>query len=316
MSYIVNFAYARHALVAALRHLNARPGDLVAIPEFICRDVLASLHHAGVQPSFYPVGRDLRPLDSSIDDSIHFVLMVNYFGFPQNVSEFRSKWPNAQIIEDNAHGYLSRDENGVNLGTRTEAGITSCRKTILLPDGAMLHTASPSDTRVNSVVESRILSLGFIIRATSSRLERTTGLPFNYVLRAMLRAVRKARTGQTLPRPDDMAEIELPAEIRMSRVALKILEKVDDEQEIQRRRRLFESCLEVASRNGVDAIFGELPTGCAPYGFPFVAHTQIPALEEFARRQHCEVIGWPDLPNAISVPSDHFYRNVRVVNFL
>ena len=316
MSHNVNFAYARHALVAALRHLDARPGDLVAIPEFICRDILASLRHVGVLPRFYPVGRDLRPLDSSIDESIHFVLMVNYFGFPQNVSEFRSKWPNAQIIEDNAHGYLSRDEDGMELGTRTEAGITSCRKTILLPDGAILHTASPSDSRVNSVVESRNLSLGFIIRATSSRLERTTGIPFNYVLRTMLRAARKTRTGEALPRPDDRAEIELPNDIHMSREALNILEKVDNEQEIQRRRTLFESCLEIATINGVDAIFSELPTGCAPYGFPFIAHTQTPALEKFARRQHCEVIRWPDLPNAVTVPDGHFYRNVCVVNFL
>ena len=316
MSNNVNFAYARHALVAALRHLNARQGDFVAIPEFICRDILASLHHIGVLPRFYPVGRDLRPLDSSIEESIHFVLMVNYFGFPQSVSEFRSKWPNAQIIEDNAHGYLSRDENGIELGTRTEAGITSCRKTILAPDGAILHISSRSDNHLNDVVESRNPRIGFTIRATSSRLERSTGIPVNYVLRTILRAMRKARTGVALPRPDSRAEVELPNHIHISRRALKTLQKVDIEREIQRRRKLFQDCLDVASRNGVDAIFDQLPTGCAPYGFPFIAHGRVAALERFARRQHCEVIEWPDLPDAISVPADHFYRNTQVVNFL
>jgi hypothetical protein len=29
-----------------------------------------------------------------------------------------------------------------------------------------------------------------------------------------------------------------------------------------------------------------------------------------------EVIHWPDLPDAVSVADDHFYRNVWVVNFL
>jgi len=29
-----------------------------------------------------------------------------------------------------------------------------------------------------------------------------------------------------------------------------------------------------------------------------------------------EVIHWPDLPDAVQVPEDHYYRNVWVVNFL
>lgn len=316
MSHNVNFAYARHALVAALQHLGARSGDLVAIPEFICRDVLASLHHVGAQPHFYPVGRDLRPLTSSIDESTRFVLMVNYFGFAQNVSEFRLIWPNAQIIEDNAHGYLSRDETGMDLGTRTEAGITSCRKTFLLPDGAVLHTASQPEHQFLSVVDSRNPPLSFTVHALATRFERATGIPFNFALRAIRRAVRKARTGSTLPRSDERSETELPHDVHMSRVALRILESINEDQEIQRRRQLFRDFSDFASSNGVEAVFGELPPGCAPYGFPFFARTPLPALERFARHHHCEVISWPDLPGAISVSADHFYRQVRVVNFL
>lgn len=316
MSSNVRFAYARHALVAAFRHLGARPGDVVAIPEFICRDVLASLHHVDVRPHYYPVGRDLRPLNSSIEESIPFVLMVNYFGFPQNIDEFRLKWPNAQIIEDNAHGYLSRDEHGLELGTRTEAGVTSCRKTILSPDGAILYTLSQFDTEDDFTIDSRRPSLGFIARASASRLERATGVPVNFVLRSTLRALRKARTGSSLPRPDEQSEYALPRDVLMSHEALKILERVDSECEVNRRRQLFEECMEIASKEGVEGIFKKLPKGCAPYGFPFFAPTPVPSLDRFARRKHCEVIGWPDLPSAISVPADHFYRHVRVVNFL
>jgi hypothetical protein len=29
-----------------------------------------------------------------------------------------------------------------------------------------------------------------------------------------------------------------------------------------------------------------------------------------------EIIRWPDLPDAVSVADNHFYRNVWVVNFL
>lgn len=316
MPLTATFAYARHALVAALRHLGARPGDVVALPEFICRDVLASLHHVGVRPHYYPIGRDLRPLDSSIDKTTRFVLMVNYFGFPQNVSEFRMKWPNAQIIEDNAHGYLGRDEFGIDLGSRTEAGITSCRKTIMLPDGALLRIASDGDQLISDTIDARTPPLSFRIRSLSSRLERASDIPINFALRTMLRAIRKGWTGSSLPRSDDRSETELPKDVYMSRLASKILGNVDRDREVERRRRLFREFLSFASDHNVRSVFNELPAGCAPYGFPFFAESSIPSLEQFARRQHCEVIRWPDLPRAVSVSADHYYRLVHVVNFL
>ena len=41
-SSISYFAFARHALVEALRQSGIGNGDRVALPGFICRDVLAS----------------------------------------------------------------------------------------------------------------------------------------------------------------------------------------------------------------------------------------------------------------------------------
>jgi len=310
------FAYARHALVAAFRHLGARPGDAVAIPEFICRDVLASLHDGGLRPHFYPIGRDLRPMGSLTDEESRFVLMVNYFGFPQKVSEFRTRWPNAKIIEDNAHGFLSRDEHGAELGTRTEAGITSCRKTIMVPDGALLHLSNKGGQDLIDIVDPRTPPLSFMVRSLASRLERTSGIPINIALRTMLRVARKLRTGSTLPLSDDRSETELPEVVHISHTALKILEKLDRDREVARRRSLFQEFSAFASNIGVQAVFDELPAGCAPYGFPFFAQSPISSLERFARRQHCEVISWPDLPRAISVSTDHYYRNVHVINFL
>lgn len=316
MSNTTRFAYARHALVAALEHLGAQTGDLVEVPEFICRDVLASLHKVGVRPRFYPVGRNLRPLGSKVDTSSRFVLMVNYFGFPQDVNAFRLRWPNAKIIEDNAHGFLSRDHSGIELGTRTEAGITSCRKTILLPDGAFLHTPSQFDSDDTNDLERRPVPLGFVIRSSASRCERATGIPINSALRRALRAVRQVRTGSPLPRSDVWTESILPRDIRMSHAAFDILKKVDHSKEVERRRRLFNECAVFASEHTVEVIFRNLPHGCAPYGFPFIAPVSNSSLAQLARRLHCEIIEWPDLPTAITVPSDHFYRQVRVINFL
>ena len=313
---VIRFAYARHALVAALKHLDAQSGDIVEVPEFICRDVLASLQKVGVQPRFYPVDRKLRPLGSSVNTSSQFVLMVNYFGFPQNVAEFRSRWPNAKIIEDNAHGFLSRDQSGIDLGTRTDAGITSCRKTILLPDGAFLHTATESELDHSDVLERRPVAFGFFVRSSASRCERATGIPINSALRETLRLIRRVRTGSPLPRSDSRAESTLPKDVHMSSAAFKILNRVDRVEEVERRRRLFYQCADFASELNVEAIFWDIPNGCAPYGFPFIADNSSPLLKRLARRLHCEIIRWPDLPSKIVVPADHFYNQVRVINFL
>ncbi len=69
------------------------------------------------------------------------VLAVNYFGFAQDLAPFREycSRTGATLIEDNAHGFLSKDTSGVLLGTRADLGITSIRKTFRLVNGAALY---------------------------------------------------------------------------------------------------------------------------------------------------------------------------------
>lgn len=310
------FAYARHALVAALHELGARPGDSIAVPELICRDVLASFHHVGVRPSFFEVGRDLQPSRPTAGDEAQFVLMVNYFGFAQSIEKIRAMWPTAQVIEDNAHGFLSRDEFGRELGTRTEAGLTSCRKTLRIPDGAWLYTAKDENDSVVEESEHRTTSANFRMRLIASELERQTGIPINTALRMMLRAGRRLATGSSLPKSDALTETHLPNNVRISQSSLKTIKAVDALQEVNRRRELFFKSLSFAHKHGVDPVFVDLPEGLSPYGFPFYSPLPKTPMTRFALRHHCEVISWPDLPSAVVVSNDHHYRQLRVVNFL
>src|SRR3569623_1184814 len=135
------YSLARHALVAGLRLYGIGQGDKVLLPEFICRDVLGALAAVGAQPVWYPVGPDLQPSRAPSEwPDARAVLAVNYFGFPQPLDPFRdyAAKQGAVLIEDNAHGFLSRDESGHWLGTRGDLGISSLRKTLLMSDGAML----------------------------------------------------------------------------------------------------------------------------------------------------------------------------------
>ncbi len=139
------YAYARQALVEALRLANVLAGDEVLVPALICKDVLSSIHTVGANPVFYQVDKTLAPVSLPHTPLIKAVIAVNYFGFPQDLeifSEYCHKF-SVKLIEDNAHGYLSANVDGVLLGNRAPLGITSIRKTIRIPDGARLHVSDP-----------------------------------------------------------------------------------------------------------------------------------------------------------------------------
>lgn len=159
------------------------PGCEVLLPAFICRDVLASINHLGASAVFYQVDRSLSPLELVKRDSIKAVIAVNYFGFPQDLEPFISyaNETGVGIVEDNAHGWLSKDSEGRLLGLRTAVGITSFRKTIRVVDGAVLHVSdhannSVSPQQVNTNID--LLPLAFRIRRFSARIERKSGIPF------------------------------------------------------------------------------------------------------------------------------------------
>jgi hypothetical protein len=310
------FAFARHALVAGLRHIGIQPGDEIGVPEVICRDVLSSLHAVDAIPRFFPVDEDLRPAGCGSANQARAVLMVNYFGFPQRISDFSGLWPEATLIEDNAHGFLSEDSHGIQLGSRTEVGITSFRKSIRVPNGAFLSTQTDLDSALHAPMSTERPSAGFILRSLTANFERKTNLPLQQLSRFAVRSIRKFRTGSALPPSSNISESELPSTKSMSQQTLKKLMALNEEGEIARRRNLFTEFAFAAKSLEVKPVFNALPTGCAPYGFPFFSSKVPETMMRVARQHHCEVISWPDLPSGVSVPQDHFYRQLYVVNFL
>lgn len=101
------FSLGRHALRAGFSALGVGKGDLVLMPAFICRDLLAAVHAVQAEVLFYPVDEHLVPHSLPVDDRVKAVLSVNYFGFPQALDLLRDYCTNsgAALIEDNAHGF-------------------------------------------------------------------------------------------------------------------------------------------------------------------------------------------------------------------
>lgn len=317
------FSLARHALTEALRVAGIGPGDAVLLPELLCRDVLASLSEVGATPRWYPVGEDLTP-DGTPDawPDARAVLAVDYFGFPQPLEPFRAyaQRTGALIIEDNAHGFLSRDEAGRWLGTRGHLGIFSLRKTLPLADGAALLAGSAELTgRLRG--QAAPMGPGYAPGATrKAKLRRTpaVGVELAAATTGLVRALRRLRTGHAIPPPDREAETSIPHPPAPHAGLADGLAVLDVQHEINRRRDLYRSAERAARAIGIEPLFCGLPPLVAPYGFPFRTGSDEARrdMTRWAARRGLDLIRWPDLPDALAASAPAHYRNLYLVNFL
>ena len=138
------FAYGRTALKYGIIILGLKRDDEVLIPEYICDVVLQPFNQLGIQYSFFHVNEDLSvdwlDIKKKINNNTKAIIMVNYFGQPQEVEKYLSfcKSNNLFLIEDNAHGH-GGIYNKKPLGTFGDIGISSPRKNFSINFGGILY---------------------------------------------------------------------------------------------------------------------------------------------------------------------------------
>ena len=112
------------------------------MPE-ICERINFKVH-------WYRLNKELRPVNLSETHACRAILAIHYFGFPQNLRPFKKYCENtgAILIEDAAHSFLSRDENGKELGHESDFCLFSFRKTLFIPNGAGLKVSKKWKTKV------------------------------------------------------------------------------------------------------------------------------------------------------------------------
>ena len=315
------FSLARHALAEALRAIGIKSGDSVALPEFICRDLLSSIHHLGAKVIYYPVNESLIPIQFPTESEIKAIIAVNYFGFAQQLEPFFEycRISSAVLIEDNAHGFLSSDENGSMLGTRATFGITSIRKTIRIADGASLSINDPKYIdRVSPQLPSKShKELRQSIIRIFATIDRQIHLPILRIMRILARQFRKITTGAALPVSNPGSEYEPLTISGPYKSSLRVLARLNTKKEQARRRHLYKE-LEIALGNlPLRPVYPSLPTGTIPYGYPFFSDDKTAKLAgKITRRFGVEIIKWPDLPSSIEHGAPLHYKNVWLVNFL
>lgn len=313
------YALARWALVDGLRACGVSAGDCVMVPGLICREVLASINCVGATPAFYPVSPQLcAGFDPGVLGQSKAVLAVNYFGFPQELGRFRQycERTGAVLIEDNAHGLLSRDENGQLLGSRGDIGIFSFRKTIAVPAGGALvlngGQITPPDLSSISALSTR-----YRLKQAFRPVTRQLGAPVTLGALEMFRHVRRLLTGHAVPRSLPDAEEHVPAPPNPCELISGPLTVAVPALEASRRRALFDLAARLVNGSSAVPVFERLPDHVVPYGYPlFASPARAPALAATLRRHGLSLVPWPDLPAAIAPSAPEHYRDLMVVPFL
>jgi hypothetical protein len=319
------FSFARRALVEALQIAGVGAGDAVALPALICREVLSALYAVGAKPVFYPVGRRLTlDLPPATVPPAMAILAVNYFGFAQSLAPFQEycNRTGAVLIEDNAHGLFSRDEQGALLGSRGDLGLFSLRKTIPVPEGSVLalnNKKAGTRLRAQDPFEERRDPAVFQLKNGVRRLVPLLGHRTVHRLISLRHGIRRALTGSLLPLSDPRSEERLPSPARPAAFLARPLRSGDPVKEALRRRELYGMVDRFFKHAGLDLepVHPSLPEQTVPFGYPFyVTPVAYPPLHAALGQLGLFDFHWPDLPNAIQDKAPAHYQQLRVVSFL
>lgn len=306
------FSLARYGLLSFIEQLELNKKIKVLLPEFICRDVLAPFNQLECDIYYYSLSKNFQPeINSKQLVDIDIVLVVNYFGFPVNDNIINyCKNNNTIVIEDNAHGFLSKYNDNW-LGFRGDVGLFSFRKTLPLQDGAAYIVNNKKYIKYNKK-SVKYNSVGFNPNMKIKRIINRMpffGIYLNHLLKNMIPYFKKDVIAIDL-------ENKIPHEPNPSNEII-TLDSLTIEDEITRRRKLYRECDLIAKKHNITPLFNNLINQISPMGFPFKNNqSSITPLERFALKHGLDVIPWPDFPTSIKNQIPNHYKDIMLINFL
>ena len=141
---LIYFSHGRTALKYGLKLINLENKSKILVPDYICEIVNIVIKKSGYEIESYPLKNNFRPdweyLNKIKLTKIKAILMVHYFGFPQNINRFKNfcKKNKLILIEDNAHGFSGSLKRKF-LGSYGDIGFTSIGKNLDLTHGGILY---------------------------------------------------------------------------------------------------------------------------------------------------------------------------------
>lgn len=276
---------ARNAIFHGLRALGIRPGERILVPAYICAAAVAPIVSYGAKVDFYNLGARLEPdsaaLCSAIRPDTRALLMVHYFGFPQQMSAIREICTRHRLylVEDCAHVlYGSSDDQS--MGTFGDISVYSWRKQLPVQDGAALVlNRTPDRLNIEWTRESRLV----LLKSLKDLLDSLTGGEDHWLRRLTHSLTRPAvRLLQRRAMPDlrtdwhgsnvaDSYFDPSAAGLPMTRVSRWLMSRIDVRAVSAARRDHYRYLDErLAQIPGVERPFSPLPERVCPWVFPLL----------------------------------------------
>lgn len=255
---------ARGALRLLARAVRINKDSEVLLPSYLCKEIIEPFRAEQLNINFYKIN---ETLNVDIDDVIQKIcgntralLFINYFGFPQPAINEIKKICKDKIflIEDLVQSFLTEYKRNT-LGFIGDATISSYRKWVPIPDGALLG------------INNNLLQIDTAQVLPSQKLYVETRLHALKLKGAYLDGAKIPKKSY-LNLFSSAEKMLYSAPTDMSDFSRKLLAKFDFEGIIRQRRKNFRYLLNfLDDLNFTKPLYHDLPDGVCPLGFPIVA---------------------------------------------
>lgn len=284
-------ASGRDSLKLIVKILNLTRGDEVLLPSYLCKEMLIPLKEERVEYSFYRVDErltaDIDDIESRLRRNTKALLVIHYFGYRQPIEEIRKRFganpTRPALIEDAAQSFLTKHE-GLFCGAGADFAFSSFRKFLPVLDGSLLLTNTERAVgQVNwgrsSLSRLCYLWLRYLGMSSKSLYLKTHLVPKPLFLRTFASA-------------DKMLN-RYPKPAKMSSLSRRILNRLDLDDIIMKRRRNFQHLLENWRFDALQPLFRELPPDVCPLGFPVLTASRDLVKRELIERGVFPPVHWP-----------------------
>ena len=273
----------------AIRALKWSSQDEILLPSYLCPSILRPLREEGVNYKFFKVKEDLavdiEDVKERISDNTKALFIIHYFGFPQPIEEIVElcKDEHLVLIEDCAQAFLSKYNDKL-LGSFGDFSIFSYRKTLPVPDGALLACNNPSITSLKVEKRTDFIHLLYSIMETNVLLLTDIFAHFNFIfpiplLGGMSHLNKKLMTIYYKPTSP-------------SYISQLLLHKFNFEEIISIKRNNFKYMLEHLNIRDMKPLYSELPEGVCPLWFPILTENRDNVRKWLKRRGISTPVFW------------------------
>ncbi len=284
------FAYGRTALKVGLINYKINAKHNVLVPEYICGAALQPFYDLKIKLIFYPINEDLTPdwsiLDKLISHDVSAIMMVHYFGMPQQIEKFLAfaNKNSLLLIEDNSHGYGGIYKNFF-LGEYGHIGFSSPRKSFPILNGSVLYSKKKiSDLALFPLEPVNIYKLV---------IKRYIGKVLDYIIpfkELLLKKVEK-----------DMIKNQIIYDFGIDIISYEILSKSNLTEVRIKRNEIYQIWYNWCLKNKIHPIFNIVDNNLSPLTLPAIFRTKTERDDcyKLLQKYHFAVYLWPDLPEEL-----------------